>query len=386
MASLMSLSSCTFQPTHIKISNMLVSTLIASVGLFGSALGGLIPRSFGIPKGDGFPNPSDSQERQIALQAGGKLPGGPLPKTLGSGSTTAFQLIAFNELFETAFFSSLLHNITQGVKGYEVPANERRASELIIKTILAQEEQHAIGALATLKSAGKFAPSPCRYKFPVNKLDDAIFLAETFTAVVLGALQDANVVFASEGQPEIVRLVSSVIGQEGEQNGFYRIHLGEIPSESPFLTTVPAAFAWSALQLFVVPGSCSNNIKNIHIPIFPPLLVNGGPVAKVAPKDQTLKFKANLKGYKPAKKYYGSSGNLYITYTTGQQLPISVKAKNVRWHGDTITLEAKFPYTENIMAGFSHAALTTGKNFASADAVVGQTLAAPGVIQVRNPI
>ncbi|KAH7129583.1 hypothetical protein B0J13DRAFT_139589 [Dactylonectria estremocensis] len=365
---------------------MLVSTLLASAGLFGSALGGLIPRSFGIPKGDGFPNPSDSQEKQIALQAGGKLPGGSLPKSLGSGSTTAFQLIAFNELFEAAFFSSLLHNITQGVKGYEIPANERRKSEQIIRAILAQEEQHAIGALATLKSAGKFVPSPCKYQFPVNKLDDAIFLAETFTAVVLGALQGANVIFASEGQPEIVRLVSSVIGQEGEQNGFYRIHLGEIPSESPFLTTVPAAFAWSALQLFVVPESCSTNIKKIEIPIFPSLLVNGGPIAKISPKDQTLKFEANLKGSKTAKKYYGNSKNLHITYTTGQQLPITVKAENVHWHEGTITLEAKFPYKENVMAGFSHAALTTGKNFASADAVVGQTLAAPGVIQVRNVI
>ncbi|KAH6989754.1 hypothetical protein BKA56DRAFT_475710 [Ilyonectria sp. MPI-CAGE-AT-0026] len=365
---------------------MLVSTLIASTGLFGSALGGILPRSFGIPKGDGFPFPNAAQEKQIALQALGKLPGAAPPKTLGAGSTTAFQLIAFNELFETAFFSSLLHNITQGVRGYEVPSSERGESEQIIRTILAQEKQHAIGALAILKSAGKFAPSPCKYQFPVNKLDDAIFLAETFTAVVLGALQDANVIFSSEGLPEIVRLVSSVIGQEGEQNGFYRIHLGEIPSESPFLTTVPAAFAWSALQLFVVPGSCSYDIKKIPLPIFPSLLVNGGPIAKVAPKDQTLKFEANLKGSKSAKNYYGKSENLYITYTTGQQLPISVKAENVRWNKNKVTLEAKFPYKENVMAGFSHAALTTGKDFASADAVVGKTLAAPGVIQVRNVI
>ncbi|KPM43036.1 hypothetical protein AK830_g3508 [Neonectria ditissima] len=365
---------------------MHVSTLLASAGLLGSALGGLVPRSFDVPKNNGFPNPSDSGEQQIALEAGGKLPGGGLPKSLGAGSTTAFQLIAFNELFETAFFGSLLNNITKGVKGYEVPGDERVESELIIRTILAQEEQHAIGALAILKSAGKYAPSPCKYQFPVNKLDDAIFLAETFTAVVLGALQDANVVFAKEGEPEIVRLVSSVIGQEGEQNGFYRIHLGEIPSESPFLTTVPAAFAWSALQLFVVPGSCSKNIKEIKLPIFPSLLVNGGPIAKVAPKDQKLKFQANLKGFKQAKTHYGKSDNLYITYTSGQQLPISVKAEKVRWNKDTVSLEAEFPYTDNILAGFSHAALTIGKGFASADAVVEKTLAAPGVIQVRNAI
>lgn len=116
---------------------MLASTLLASAGLFGSALGGILPRSFDIPKGDGFPFPNDSQEKQIALQALGKLPGSPLPKSLGPGSTTAFQLIAFNELFETAFFSSLLHNITQGLRGYEVPSNERGESEQIVRTILA---------------------------------------------------------------------------------------------------------------------------------------------------------------------------------------------------------------------------------------------------------
>ncbi|KAM5348644.1 hypothetical protein ACJ41O_008468 [Fusarium nematophilum] len=368
---------------------MRFSTIFASAGLVGSAMAGKVARGFGIPRANGFPNPNPQQEQQIALTAGGKLPGGPLPTQLGPGSTTAFQLIAFNELFETAYFNSLLYNITEGVKGYEVPKDRLGEAEKIIKIVLAQEEQHAIGALATLKSAKKWAPSPCKYQFPVNTLKDAIALAETFTAVVLGALQDANVIFSSEGLPEVVRLISSVIGQEGEQNGFYRLYLDQVPSESPFLTTVPAAFAWSALQGFVVPGSCPEDIKNIKLPIFPPLLVNGGAIANVQPKDQTLSFEAKLTGSSAAKKYLkhlGRTEGLYVTYTTGQQLPISVKAQNVRWHGDTVKLEAKFPYVENVMGGFSHAALTTSNKFANADAVVAKTLAAPGLIQVQNPL
>ncbi|KAF5667623.1 hypothetical protein FHETE_5681 [Fusarium heterosporum] len=355
------------------------STLFVSSGLIGSALAGLLPRSFKVPSSDGFPSPSTEQLQQIAIQAGGKLPGAPLPTSLGDGSTVAFQLIAFNELFETAYFNSLLKNVTESISGYELDGEELEGAKKIIKTVLAQEEQHAIGALATLKSAGKFAPSPCKYQFPVNTLKDAVLLAETFTAVVLGALQDANVIFAKEGAPEVVRLVSSVIGQEGEQNGFYRIFLNQVPSESPFLTTVPAAFAWSALQSFVVPGSCEEDIKNIALPIFPPLAVNGGAIAVLEAKDQTLSFSATLD-----KSYEGQG--LYITYTTGLQLPKSVPVENVKWDGNTITAEATFPFEELVAQGFTHAALTTSCDIATADDIPAVTLAAPGLIQVQNAV
>lgn len=153
-----------------------------------------------------------------------------------------------------------------------------------------QEEQHAIGALSTLKAVGAFAPLPCEYTFPTTNLHDAIFLAETFTAIVLGALQDANVLFTNDHAPDIVRLVSSVICQEGEQNGAFRLFLERIPSESPFLTTVPGTFAYSALQGFVVPGSCPFPLSNINLAIFPPIMTNGRAVALIQPRDQTISF------------------------------------------------------------------------------------------------
>lgn len=234
-----------------------------------------------------------------------------------------------------------------------------------------------------LNSAKKFAPSPCKYQFPVDNIRDAIALAETFTAVVLGALQGANTIFASEGVIPIVRIISSVIGQEGEQNGLYRLYLDEIPPESPFLTYVPAAFAFSALQLFVVPDSCPFPLSDIDLPIFPPLNVNGFPVAGVKPETQTLKFSADLKGTDAAKNH---PKELYITYTSGQQLPISIAAENVKWDGSVVSLEAEFPYEEDVLFGFTHAALTTSGKFADADDVVDCTLAAPGVIQVLNKL
>jgi hypothetical protein len=251
--------------------------------------------------------------------------------------------------------------------------------------LLQQEELHAIGALAILKSNNAFAPSSCQYAAPVANFTDALNLAETFTAVVLGALQGATVNFAKESAFGAVQLIASVIGQEGEQGGAYRQFLGLIPSESPFLTYVPAAFAFSALQLFIVPGSCPYPLSNINLPIFPPLAVNGGPIAAIQPNDQTLSFQADLSGSAAAAPYVGGNGSgLYVTFVTGQQQPLSVPAGNVKWSGSVVTFEATFPYTTLIAHGFSHASLTTSCNYASADAIVDSTLAAPAVIQVLN--
>jgi len=244
-----------------------------------------------------------------------------------------------------------------------------------------------LAAVSTLQGAGVFAPSACQYQFPVSNLKDAVNLAETFTAVVLGALQGANVLFAKDGAPGLIQTVSSVIGQEGEQNGYYRVFLDKVPSESPFLTAVPAPFAWSALQMFVVPGSCPFPLSNINLPIFPPLMTNGGAVAAIEPQDQDLSFAAELSSSDAAKQYVGGDGsNLYLTYTTGQQLPISVPLKNVQWSGNHISFSAEFPFSKNVMQGFSHAALTTKNSFESADAVVEAALAGPGVIQVNNAL
>ncbi|TQS32634.1 hypothetical protein Golomagni_07045, partial [Golovinomyces magnicellulatus] len=308
-----------------------------------------------------------------------------LPTELGPGSTTAFQLITFNELFETAFFGSLVNNITTGVPGYEAQNKDELLK--IFKAVLAQEEEHALAAQAALKTANQFVPQPCQYKFPVAKLADVVNLAETFTAIVLGALQGAQVLFAKDQKFIPLQLISSVIGQEGEQNGFYRIFLEEVPSESPFLTPVPAAFAWTALQMFVVPGSCPFELSKIPLPIFAPLTVNGGPIAVLDAKDQEVSFSADLTHVQNAQKYFDTPAKgLYLTYTSGQSKPISVPLKNVQWCAGEITFSADFPFEKNVLSGFTHAALTTANNFQSSDAIVDATLAAPAVIQVKNPV
>jgi hypothetical protein len=56
-----------------------------------------------------------------------------------------------------------------------------------------------------------------------------------------------------DGDIGLIRGVASVIGQEGEQNGFFRFKADKIPSAVPFLTTSTREFAFSTLnQNFVL--------------------------------------------------------------------------------------------------------------------------------------
>lgn len=250
-----------------------------------------------------------------------------------------------------------------------------------------QEELHALDAITTLEHFGAFAPSPCQYRFPTSDLSSALALAATFTDVVLGTLQAAEQLFATNGDVGPIRKIASIVGQEGEQNGFYRYYLSLLPSAKPFLTTSTPAYAYSALQMFVVPGSCPFSLADINIPIFTPLMVlsgNGG--ADVAPKDQALTFSADLSNCAEGGYVGGDGKGLYVTYLNGQLLPISEPVKNIKWQGNVATFEANFPFEENIMTGLTIAGLTTANSFSSADDLPNATLAAPGLIQVNQRI
>lgn len=97
-----------------------------------------IPRSYSTPAGDGFPNPSPEQLGAIQQEAGGQLPNAPAPPKLESSSLTAFQLIAFNENFEVAYFSSLRDNITNNASGYQLDDQTERADLLsVLETVIA---------------------------------------------------------------------------------------------------------------------------------------------------------------------------------------------------------------------------------------------------------
>ncbi|CAJ2512500.1 Uu.00g055150.m01.CDS01 [Anthostomella pinea] len=353
---------------------MLTTTLASSAAILGLAAG------YAIPNTDGFPSPNAEQPLTIETQADGLLSNLPPPPTLSAAGITNFQLIAYNEHYEVAFFTSLIDNITNHVDNYEYVSVNRDEAEIveILKTVKAQEELHALTATNTLKHFNaSLVPEPCTYKFPTTSLEEAIDLASTFTDLVLGTLQDASQSFAKNGDDGPVRAIASVIGQEGEQNGFYRFILSRKPSQKPFLTTSTAAFAFSALQQFIV--SCPFDIADIPIPVFPALDV----LTPAGPKDMNLTFSADLSASGQYSQGSDLSG-LFVTYLVGQQLPISEPITNATWYGGILTFDALFPFTDNVMEGLSIAALTNASNFANADAMPANTLAAPGLIQVQD--
>jgi len=291
---------------------------------------------------------------------------------------TSLELIAFNELFEVAFFTDLIYNITNNVPGYEVGGNGVQQFVLnALTAVQAQEELHALNANGALAHFGASPIQPCKYQFPVSTFADAIGLASTFTDVVLGTLQDVQSKLATDGDDGLIRGIGSVIGQEGEQNGYYRTLLNKIPSALPFLTTSTREFAFSALnQNFVVPGSCPN-IGEISLPVFGPLTVV---TSNISPSTQNVQFSFTA----TASANAASAAGLSVVYINQQNLPVVEPLLNPTQTGNTVSFSAAFPYAQFEMNGLTIAAVVKGSGpFANADAVAQATVFGPGLIEIN---
>ena len=354
------------------------SILIASLtGL--SCLSSVVSAApFKFPLSNGFPNIANpsGQLTDIEKAAHGSLPNGTPPANVTSDTLTSLKLIAFNELTEVAFFTELISNITKKVDGYYDGYDNIDAILSAVTAVQAQEELHTLNANGALSHFKQAPIQPCQYNFPVDNLKDAIILASTFTDVVLGTLQDVQSLLGTDGDIGLIRGVGSVIGQEGEQNGFYRSLLGKIPSALPFLTTSTREFAFSALnQGFVVPGSCPN-INTISLPIFKPLTVD---TANIQAKQQTLEFSiakdSSISDY----------STLSIVYINQQNTPVVEKISDINVKSDTVSFKANFPFNGTTFGnGLTIAALTTSAGpFANADAVAKATYAGPGLIEIN---
>ncbi|KAH8657719.1 hypothetical protein BX600DRAFT_438907 [Xylariales sp. PMI_506] len=336
-------------------------------------------QAFSFPLPNGFPNIAQGSAAllEIEKEAHGTLPNGGLPTHISDVSATVWSLIAFNELFEVAYFSSLLNNITNNVHGYEIGTPAARNVVLnALVAVRAQEELHALGANGILQTAGRPTISPCEYVFPASDFDSAIAFASTFTDIVLGTLQNALQNFGLDGDgADFLGLVGSVIGQEGEQNGFYRT-IGQIPlipSAKPFLTASVAPFALSALmQNVVVPGSCP---ETLSIPTFDPLHVD---TTNLSPQTTSIQF-----SFETTESNYNTD-ELSLVYISGQNVPIVEKPTNFKRHGNTIQFTAPFPFDQFQLQGLTISALTNSAGpFANASQVASATKFGPGLIEIN---
>ncbi|KAG8526641.1 uncharacterized protein KY384_008070 [Bacidia gigantensis] len=333
------------------------------------------PVQFPLP--DGFPNPSADQVVAIQQKAGGSLPGGPLPASLQPNGVTALKLIALNEIFEVAYFTSLLYNITHEVAGYGPDVYKPVLKQFLVDTFTAvvnQEELHAVATNAALKNAGQTQIQPCKFQFPVTDFDAAIALAATFTDVVFATVPQAQAIFTADGGDEsgLVPLFSSVIGQEGEQNGVYRSLQKKVPSSAPFLTGGAPDFAFTALQGFILPNSCPQPLSDIPLKTFGKLDVVSTPEAK----NSTIEFAV------PAGPSIDVSANA-IVYLSGQNLPLTVPISDITYANGEAHFKAAFPFEAGFAKGLTIAALVKGTgNFKTAGEVVKVAVNGPGLIEV----
>ncbi|KAF2478560.1 hypothetical protein BDY17DRAFT_258230 [Neohortaea acidophila] len=332
-------------------------TLLSTILTVASAA----PTSFAYPLSNGFPNPNQSQLTTIEQQAHGTLPNTPPPSTLDPESETALGLIAFNELFEVAFFTQLLNNITSAAPGYtDVPNRDQVLSTL--HAVVAQEQLHELSANGAFTNLTGKTIQPCNYTFPVDSFNASIALASKFTDLFLGTLADVQTIFASHNDTALIGLVGSIIGQEGEQNGFYRSLLGEVPPALPFLTGGALDFAFNLiLQNFVVAGSCPSL----------DLLVSRG-----------------LKQFGVLERQDGSGTNsssqAFMTYINQQNAPFSVPMTFTKSDGGAVFFfNASFPAETRKLSGLVVAAVTNGQGpFAGPEEVAAATLFGPGLIEV----
>lgn len=238
--------------------------------------------------------------------------------------------------------------------------------------MLQQEELHALDANNALAHFGIDPIEPCHYIFPAENFDEAIILASTFTDVVLGTLQDVVERFAIGGDIGLTRHVASIIGQEGEQQGWFRVMQGKVPSELPFLTTSDLNFAFTAIQSFIVPGSCPN-INTIPLKTFEPLNIIKPPTARTS----TIKVSF-------ADDRHTNASTPWMTYINQQNLPIVEPLRVVSKEDDELVAEALFPYDAHEMNGLTIAAVTTTDGpFPNAFSVAKVTLAGPGLIIIN---
>jgi hypothetical protein len=243
-----------------------------------------------------------------------------------------------------------------------------------ILTLYQQEKLHQLNANNALKRQNVEPIQPCKYDFPVSDFRSAINLAATFTDVVLGVLQDVNQIFAKNGDDGLVRGVSSSIGNEGEQEGFYHVLQNKRPSTLPFLTTNVRDFAFTAIQSFIVPGSCPN-INTIPLKTFKPLNLVSQNI-KAATQDIAFSFKKADAGTE-------DWASLSVAYINQQNVPVAKPLEHVQVNGDIVSFTSPFPFDEFLMNGLTVAAVTKGSGpFANAPAVAQNAVLGPALIEV----
>jgi hypothetical protein len=286
----------------------------------------------------------------IQTAAHGSLSNITPPKFLNGGkvSLSVFQSVAFNENSEVAFFEELLFNISTNVPGYQFATTDLRNEALLnINAIVAQEKLHQINAnkaIARFSNDTSAIILPCKYDFPATSFNGALQEAGIFTSLVMATLQQAIVALGTNGDGNLSRGVAASLGQEGQQDGFFRAKQGLIAPEGPFITaSTPDYLINFLVQNYIVPGSCPN-LNTIPFAPWQPLTFTGA--SREWTKLDQLSFKFTLSSTQSAKDFGTNFEDLALVYVNQQNTPIQKPFKNVSVssNGKDVSFDVDFPH------------------------------------------
>jgi len=353
---------------------MYASALI--LGLAASALGvSARPSPARMAKRDeasfnnGFPKPSAQQLLAIEEIAGGTLTNSTPPANASSFAETFFTVVAHGEGMESFFFRDFAWNITNGVKGYEVPHGFHK-DEVIdnFARIQAIEQLHTINANNILNKFFNFTITPCtRYNFPVHDFQSGLQFAETLTGNVFGALGFGALNLGINGDTGFIRAVVATATEEGEQQGYFRTLQHKPASGQPFTGLSNAVVTVSAFSHIADLTSCPD-IGRIPIKPLPPLT----PIDTFETVDKTIRYTIDA-------SIYNSGTNYFIAIMNSLNVPVVVPTTFVSNTNGVVTLSAEWPYTEHLLNEFSTIILTnTNVGLTSIDAVTATGVAVAG--------
>lgn len=342
------------------------------------------------PVADGFPTPNAAQIENIERGAHGTLPNGGPPK-LHPDTYKSLQLIATNEQIEVSLYETCLLKLKAGSSGFG-PENfvndEHRAFVIATFEIFYQQEEiHALIGQGGLQANGQQPVKPSQYKLNTETYQDCLKTATIIGDNVLGTSQGVINQAIAAGDPGLAAQLDSLIAQEGQQSGFLRSETlvkgkhSRVPAAMPAYTASTREWLFSLLeQKYIKPGTDTNEIP---LPVKFPMSVLD---TNIQPVDQTLQFKVNLKpksgnNYAFPNTYWNTKG-LYVTYITGQNVPLSVPLQNAAVSNNHLTFSASFPAYTNIIHAFAIAALTPGNNYTTFQEASDASYAGPATIEL----
>ncbi|KAF4636122.1 hypothetical protein G7Y89_g1965 [Cudoniella acicularis] len=158
---------------------------------------------------------------QFDITAGVEPPDGAPPAKLQPATLAAFQLAGYNENLEAAFFEEGLQNMT---------SHWRRMPQFpvdiidVIEKIAADEEVHVETAEGIVKHFNGTVVPRCKYKFPVNNVEEFLALSHAITNIGIGGVIGPADTFAkNEALP--VRNIAGVLAVEARHDAFFRLTL-----------------------------------------------------------------------------------------------------------------------------------------------------------------